>query len=510
LFLALWNCFHLCAQNAGDLDTDFGTNGIINIEFGSGNTNCRSVALQTDQKLVLFGRAQIDNVWRPTLVRLNTDGSLDDTFGDGGVSTSDLVFEATHHEEARSLIIQPDGKMLCVYCTDFNEPSYTITRFNADGSIDPDFGANGSMEVAPCAYFNRPRSILLQTDGTILVVGIGSNFASDTGKWTAVRFTTEGNLDSTFDEDGTWIWEPTENSVGANDAVQQPNGSILIAGTGYYLTENEVMEFRCMLMRLNLDGSYDETFADAGIGIYDVSESGASPTAVALQADGSILMAGSLITINTGLDALLMRLTPDGDLDLSFGNGGVVSSNLPDTDRAQSMLVMQDGNIMLGGHYYGTGVLVPGLLIKYSADGLQDMTFGNEAGYSTTQNSAGVYYGEEIIQQADGKIVLVGRNVQGGINYFSASRFLISGIDAVNNNTHEGENALLYPNPANAFFTFETTAPLKTPYLITDSKGGIIRTGTTSGQITTVDSSLFENGVYFLHVNEQVVKWIKQ
>ncbi len=495
----------ISAQNAGELDPTFGTDGITDIDLGDGVNYCRSVVIQDDQKLVLFGKAEIDGAYRPTLVRLNTDGSLDESFGNNAIAVSDLLFEGFPHEEARSLVIQPDGKMVCVYCTDFDESSYTLTRFNADGSIDTDFGTAGSIETAPCSFFNRPRSILLQEDGSILVVGIGRNFANDLAKWTVVRYTAAGDVDITLDGDGTWIWAPSENTAGAYDAVEQPDGKILIAGNAYYLNENEFNEPRCVLNRLNMDGSYDDTFAEAGIGIYDVSEFGASPMAVALQADGSILMAGSVSTIDTGLDALLMRVTPDGALDASFGNGGWVTSNLPATDRAQSMLVMQDGNIMLGGLYYGTGAMIPGLLIKYSADGVQDMNFGNEEGYSTTQNNG--YYGEEIIQQADGKIVLAGRNIQGNIRYFSASRFLIDDANAVHENGGSTSAFSLYPNPTSdqLFIRFSNGAPKNISHIsIADINGKIIwQSQSTPLNLTQIDTSQFSDGVYSISIRSK-------
>ncbi len=499
--IVIWNCSDLHAQQAGDLDPDFGQGGIADIDLGAGNNYCRSMAIHTDQKLVLFGKAQVDGVYRPTLVRLNTDGSLDDAFGNAGVAVGDLTFDATHHEEARSLVIQPDGKMLCVYCTDFVESSYTITRFNTDGSIDTDFGAAGSMETAPCSFFNRPRSILLQEDGSILVVGIGRNFANDLAKWTAVRFTAAGDVDMTLNGDGTWIWEPSEDTAGAYDAAQQPDGKILIAGNAYYLNENEFNEPRCVLIRLNMNGSYDDTFAEAGIGIYDVSEIGASPMAVALQADGGILMAGSITTASTGLDALLMRITTDGELDTSFGTNGFVTSNLPDTDRAQSMLVMQDGNIMLGGLYYGTGAVIPGLLIKYTAEGVQDMNFGNEEGYSTTQNNG--FYGEEIIQQADGKIVLVGRNIQENIRYFSASRFLIEDANAIRENGVNPPDISLYPNPtAEKLFIRLNDCDVKkvTHFSILDNTGKLVWQSTQFMQNMPINVSHLSEGFYTIAI----------
>jgi hypothetical protein len=67
-----------------------------------------------------------------------------------------------------------------------------------------------------------------------------------------------------------------------------------------------------------------------------------------------------------------------------------------------------------------------------------------------------------------------------------------------------------FPNPTSNFFTLETTAPAKTAYIITDIKGSIIRTGNTSGKITTVNLSSIENGVYFLQLEEQVVKLVKE
>lgn len=128
---------------------------------------------------------------------------------------------------------------------------------------------------------------------------------------------------------------------------------------------------------------------------------------------------------------------------------------------------------------------------------------------------------EDVTVDAQGHLIVCGSFTLTVDMDPTASEYELTGVydafvlklDAIENDVAENTLTYLvdvYPNPTRDFITLETTAPAKTPYTIADVKGRIVHTGNTSGKITTVDLSLFENGVYFLQVEERVVKVVKE
>src|SRR5262249_23308044 len=133
----------------------------------------------------------------------------------------------------------------------------------------------------------------------------------------------------------------------ANAVVIQPDGKILVGGTG-----GNGPHFFYVLARYNPSGSLDQTFGNGGKLVYDPSPSGSYNELwdLALQPDGRIL-AGGNVTINNDTQFAVARFNPNGSLDTYFGSNGLATTN-PTTntsDRAYSVLVQPDGNIVLVG-----------------------------------------------------------------------------------------------------------------------------------------------------------------
>ena len=354
--------FILARFNAdGSLDTSFGVGGgKVITDMGSGNRpeEATAVAIQPDGKIVVAGYTAIPNVppappLPPTfaLARYNTDGSLDTSFGTGGRVSGGV------NGQAYAVAIQPDGKIVLAGEFSFDSTSgsdfsdFTVARFNANGSLDTSFGIGGSGQVATDigTHTNSARNIVLQPDGGIVVSGgiakVISSAQTPDGHTDIVRYTSNGSLDASFGVGGKLTL--ASQLVGEGLARQGDGKFVLVGSVAIGSGVTASTDFA--LMRLNADGSPDTSFGSTGTVTTAVSNERDAALAVALQADGKILVAGRTSNINTNF--AIARYNIDGTLDTGFGNGlGVLTVDFFGfTDSAESVLVQPDGKIVVGG-----------------------------------------------------------------------------------------------------------------------------------------------------------------
>ena len=253
-FLMSLTTFCLRAQNAGDLDLTFGTEGTSSIDFGTGQNQCAGLVIQSDQKIVVSGIA-LNTTYNPTLIRMNPDGSLDDTFGEGGIAVSEDVI-ASWQGATETLLIQPDGKLVCCYTRTLdNQSMFGVSRFNSDGSLDQSFGVNGNAYNSVTDFMDNALSMEQQEDGKIVVVGQGAYFNGDAFSMNATRFNADGTLDESFGTNGGFVFAQGTSSDQFHDVAQLSDGKLLMLALSLYNGYWEVV-----LLRLNEDGTVDDTY----------------------------------------------------------------------------------------------------------------------------------------------------------------------------------------------------------------------------------------------------------
>ena len=408
--------------HAGTLDETFGDGGLVHSDFGAGSEGIEALALQPDGKLVAAGYAA--GHARFALARYETDGSLDASFGVGGKVTVEIT--PGNQEAAHALAVQPDGKLV-VAGESIGSPSYSdfaVVRLNADGSLDPTFGSAGKVTTRLRNVNDRLHALVLQADGKI-VVG-GESYDGSIGgthfDFALVRYRADGSLDTGFGNGGIVYTQigPSADSCWA--LALQSDGRIVAGGNSY----NAATDHDFALVRYNANGTLDTTFGSGGkvtTTILPGSNSWDVLYALALSPDGKITAAGH--TTNIGWDFALARYGSDGSLDASFGNGGIVTAFRPYDDDARAVLLQPDGKAVAGGFALPSYDFA---LNRYSAGGSLDPTFG-DGGLVTTQFGlhAEIALDEinAMVLQPDGRIVAAGVTVGAdGTLTFALARYL--------------------------------------------------------------------------------------
>ena len=304
----------------GSLDTTF-LDGLA-----GANAGVQSIAVQADGKVLIGGFfGKVNGVQRLGLARLNSDGSLDTTIFNGfsGALKGSSVY---------SIKLQPDGKM--VIGGDFKfvagVRSHRIARLNVDGSADTTFlpgdggfGVNGGV-----------RSLALQADGKVVIVGLFSKFDSGVVFGVNVvvrnriaRLNSDGSLDTTFQNGLT----------GANNEVRavavQADGKVLISGL--FGLVNGVQ--RVGIARLNNDGSLDTGFPGIANAVVQ---------SIAVQADGKALIGGAFTIVNGVARSRIARLNTDGSVDATFQDGLTGANNI-----VFAIAVQADEKVLIGGRF---------------------------------------------------------------------------------------------------------------------------------------------------------------
>jgi uncharacterized delta-60 repeat protein len=187
--------FALVRYNSdGSLDAGFGSGGKVTTDFSSGTDTAFSATIQADGKIVAAGSTDSRSF---ALARYNVDGSLDGSFGTGGKVATDLG--TTFLEAAESVKIQADGKIVVAGYTFVGSRSeFALVRYNSDGTLDSTFGTGGKVLTDAGSANDTVTGLEIQPDGKILVVGTSSGTGVSPADIVLVRYNSDGSLDTSF------------------------------------------------------------------------------------------------------------------------------------------------------------------------------------------------------------------------------------------------------------------------------------------------------------------------
>jgi uncharacterized delta-60 repeat protein len=333
----------------GRLDPGFGNGaGFVDNLLPMTGGEVADLAVLADDRIVVAGRvlqpARSAPYYQMAAARLSAGGVLDSGFGGTGLVTVRL---AGVGEQATRVLARPDGRVVLVGQTSVQDDP-AVPQFNnnivlvqlaADGAVDTGFGTAGAV-IADALLRDFAFAAALQSDGRIVVAGRTSNTNTDPTDTVFTRISVAGALEPGFGRNVAY--SPLDDE--AVDAVVQPDGRIvlLVAARG--------LNAEIALVRLNTDGSPDTSFGVNGLVRTDVGPHDDLPRALALQADGKLLVASQLSRATGSPSFGLLRYRPDGGLDTGFGSGGVLRVDFfGGLDSANDLLVQPDGRIVAAG-----------------------------------------------------------------------------------------------------------------------------------------------------------------
>ncbi len=398
----------------GSFDNSFDGDGVLEVNIPSGINEARSVAVQTDGKIVIGGGAVLTINRDPLLVRYHSDGTLDTSFDGDGIKIIELTGDgsSTYFNE---IVIQPDGKIVGISDTTgvftfFASSDFFLVRFNADGSIDNSFDANGVVKSQWC---EQGTETFLQPDGKI--IGVGSQDRSDISALVhgicVQRFNTDGSVDTDFNStpsDGKAILSMYGFTT-VEVIAGLPNGKIMVAGSGEFGT----LPFsQSKLIRLNANGTLDTTFMDEGVYAEQTSNSAlTSFYDLKVLGDGSFFVAGEFGSFG----AMLVKFTSSGVPDTTFSGDGVATTT--NAARFYGVTVQPDGKIIGCGSSGST--TRSGKIARFSSTGVFEAFAASALGASG--NNHEIY---ECGLQSDGRIVVAGYGFDGISDSVRISRHL--------------------------------------------------------------------------------------
>jgi uncharacterized delta-60 repeat protein len=408
----------LAFGQAGTLDSTYGTGGIATV-FSPANGNLlTAAAIQSDDKIVMGGSAPGD-----VLVRLNTNGSLDTSFGTNGVVSQDFGVLGP----IVAVVIQPNQQILA-FASGFEGAA--IGRFNPDGNLDTTFGSGGfatsrALDTGPSFL----SVMAVQPNGAILVTGNGL----------IGRFTSSGQPDTSFGTNGL---APMTNKIATAIALQSDGKILVTTGIAPAPELFGAPPFPApsagSISRYTSTGSLDTNFGVAGSVACAASAAG-----IALQSNGKSVVVGTLTSglvlgangSNNQLGFAAVRYNPSGSVDTTFnpglgiGGGGGIVTGFGSSFQFGSpfgVAIQSNGDIVLGGEAgngnpdgYLLGSSSFGLT-RYTPTGQLDTSFGSN-GIVTTTLSSNLSFINVVLLQSDGKIVAVGNTGTAGESSFSAS-----------------------------------------------------------------------------------------
>jgi uncharacterized delta-60 repeat protein len=397
----------------GDLDPMFGGDGVVRTDLTPDEDYGFAVTIQPDGKIVVAGEQGLGGPNpRFAIVRYETDGSLDTSFGGGdGRATIDFT---PGYDVPYAVRIQANGKIVVAGTADYfradTNSRFALARLTPAGSLDPVFGGDGTVITNVTPSSDVVYGMALQPNGRIVVVG-GVSAGSSNGKIGVLRYRSDGSLDPTFGGDGIVLTDPTPTFDDASAVGVEPDGQIVVAGVAGSFSPKA----RFVMLAYEPDGSLDPTFGGDGMVFTDLSPKTDVSFGLAIQGDGKIVVAGADRYGYPNSRFALVRYERDGSLDPTLRGDGIVITNFtPYSDVAYGVAIDPDGKIVLAGQAGDGGEAPRFAAARYLVDGRLDPAFGGDGKVSTdlTPRFSSAAYGVAV--QTDASVVCSGVSGVGG------------------------------------------------------------------------------------------------
>lgn len=286
----------------GGLDSTFGGNGIVVMDFGHGDDVAQGLVVQPDGKIVLGGFADSGNQLEFALLRLLPNGTPDSTFDGDGKATLAI---GTSEDIGESLALQSDGKFVMGGTTDEGQDlCFAVARFLSDGSPDSTFNGVGKAMTNLGPGDDEGRSVACIGDSSIMLGGFTDNGADL--DFALVKYLSSGQLDSTFNQTGILTVDFNGGEDICTSIAVDGAGGIMAGGDSYNFTTTEFA-----LLDVLPSGQLGLSFNGTGKTTYVLDSIEDLCNDLLWSPDGKILMVGESDPGNGNSNLAIMRLKPD-------------------------------------------------------------------------------------------------------------------------------------------------------------------------------------------------------
>lgn len=408
----------------GSLDSTFNGTGFVVTAVSTGEDWAHAVVRDSVGRILVAGRSfTAASSHDFTVIRYLSNGSLDTTFGTGGIQTIGML----GHEFARGLALTSDQKIIVAgYSRPIVGPMWevAVARLDTNESLDASFGTGGKASTAPGASLSGfGYGVAVDSSDRVIVAGMQQDYFTGQQDVLVVRYGTDGSLDPGFDGDGMRTESVSAGSDVAWAVAVDAAGRIVVGGRASNGTNSDYL-----LIRYLTDGTPDAGFNGTGIRTDTVGAGDDVVRALSFDADGRLLAAGAAQNGASAEDYALGRYLTDGTLDTSFGSGGfqlVAVGTGSDTARAMAYFDQKTyvgGRIRRGGPYDMA-------LVRYNSNGALASSASldhhfNQTGFRTTDLlTSSIDTARDMVMDSEGRYVLVGS----AGNDFAVARYLSTG-----------------------------------------------------------------------------------
>jgi uncharacterized delta-60 repeat protein len=353
-------------------------------------------------------------------------GDFDTTFG-GGDGAALVNFAPASSDQGTTLVALPDGKTLVGGSvgdgTNSND-DFGIARLNADGSLDTTWGGGDGLVTVDFGGGDSDLNALAVTS-TGKIIAVGKTEANGTADWAIARLNADGTPDTTFDADGKVVTDFFGFADAAFAVDVQANGRIVVTGTNTGVNQD------IAVVRYLDNGALDQTFDGDGRAFVNFFGGADAGSAVKVQADNKIVVAGGSVQPGSYRRFVLVRFNANGSLDTTFGTGGEATANFGADAWAKDIELTADGKYLVGGWLdtdtTGDAAQLDMTVARFNANGALDASFGTlgRTTFHTGGEQLGLY-GLEV--QQNGKILIGGTAMDAaGLTYAAVARMTTGG-----------------------------------------------------------------------------------
>ncbi len=395
----------------GVLDSSFGSHGIIKVDYEGNSDEAKSVALQSDGKIVVAGDTVSSAGSRLMMTRYTSDGTRDTQFGTEGFFV--LLYNG-HFLESSRVIIQSDGRIV-FGANDLFEKNIIIGALTSLGERDTGFG-NAGITVVTIPGVSRDiykvRDLTILPDGKIVMVGFAS--LGSNSEAIVARLNASGIMDETFDMDGVATMDYSPQRDEPSSLALGPDGTIYVGVNTFPASAPQ----NGILLKYSSQGARDMSFGDAGIAVLSAPSAIRNITDITVDSDGGIIVAGDAReSSSTAGDIFLAKYTGAGQIENRFGSRGILVSDFQSGshDTAGRIILESNGRILVSAKSHLTGISHGDAIVAaYTRAGAQDEGFAERGIYRLDVGAASVDFGQNIAIQSDNKALVVAFSNAGG------------------------------------------------------------------------------------------------